>query len=426
MKHFEYRNGSLLCDGAAATDLAEEYGTPLYVYSESALRGQVQKLRTAFRELDLLICYAIKANYNLAVCDVFRDEGCGFDIVSGGELFRVKKIGGDTRKVVFAGVGKTRAEIDEALDADILMFNIESEAELRRIDQVAKEKGTVAPVALRLNPDISVDTHKYMATGAGHTKFGVGLSTATRFLGIIDELRNVRLTGLHVHVGSQIETPEPYASTLDRVTAFLETCRDAEMEVEWLDVGGGFGIDYRANQAAEPDDFARAIVPRVKKTGCRAVLEPGRFLVGNSAILLTRVQYVKQQGDKTVVICDAGMNDLIRPALYDGYHQIWPAVADSPVPGNQQALDADGENRIRVDVVGPVCETGDIFASDRVLPHVEEDDLLAIFSAGAYSFSMSSNYNSRPRACEVMITEGAPRVIRERETYEDLIVNEIT
>ncbi|MFW6158932.1 MAG: diaminopimelate decarboxylase [Planctomycetota bacterium] len=426
MEPFEYRGGTLVCDGMPAPELAEEFGTPLYVYSEAGLRTQVRRFRDAFGEVDPLICYAIKANYNLAVCEVFRDEGCGFDIVSGGELFRVRKIGGDPARVVFAGVGKSRAEIEDALDAGILLFNTESEPELRRIDQVAGEKGKIAPVSLRLNPDVDPHTHEHMTTGTRETKFGIDLATAPRFLATVSELQNVRLIGLHVHIGSQIESPEPYGSALDRLATFFETCRDADVDIEWLDVGGGFGIDYRGGETAAPADYADAIIPRVKRTGCRAILEPGRFLVGNSAILLTRVQYVKKQSGKTFVICDAGMNDLIRPALYGAYHRIWPAVADEPAPEQEEpARKAEGDGRVRVDVVGPVCETADVFACDRALPPVSAGDLLAIFSAGAYSFSMSSNYNSRPRACEVMMCSGSPRIVRQRESYEDLIVNEI-
>jgi len=424
MDHFVYQNGELLCDGVGVSDLAREHGTPLYVYSEAAVRENFQSLRDAFAEIDPLICYALKANYSLAVCRVLAEEGAGFDIVSGGELFRALKVGAEPKKIVYAGVGKTHAEVEYALRTGILLFNVESEPELERIDAVAGDLGTEARAALRLNPDVDPHAHEYATTGKKGTKFGVDLDAAARLVDVAAGLAHVRLAALHVHLGSPVNSPEPYDQALARVVPFLEDCRGRGAEIEWLDIGGGFGIEYQGGETAGPEEYARAIAPHVRRSGCRAILEPGRYLVGNAAALVTRVQYVKQSGGKRFVICDAGMNDLIRPALYGAYHRIWPVASEEPVPYGPEALEAQTDGRVRVDVVGPVCESGDFFARDRLLPPVGQDELLAVFSAGAYGSSMSSNYNSRPRACEVMITDGSPRVVRERESYEDLIASE--
>jgi len=404
--------------------VAREHGTPAYVYSEAALRENVGALRDAFAEVDPLICYAMKANDSLAVCKVLADEGCGCDIVSGGELFRALKVGVDPGKIVYAGVGKTRAEIAYGLESGILLFNVESEPEAERISAVAGELGTEARVALRVNPDVDPHTHQHRVTGKKGTKFGVDLAVAREVAGRVRSLPHVRLVGLHMHLGSPVNAPEPYDEALGRMAELLAACRADGAKIEWLDVGGGFGIEYQGGETATPAEYARAIVPHVKRSGCRAILEPGRRLVGNAAVLITQVQYVKEAGGKRFVIVDAGMNDLIRPALYDAYHRIWPVKCGKPVPHGAAALEAATDGRVRVDVVGPVCESGDFFARDRLLPPVSADELLVIFSAGAYTCSMSSNYNSRPRGCEVMISKGTSRVIRARETYEDLIAHE--
>jgi len=424
MDHFAYRGGQLLCDGVAVADLAREHGTPLFIYSEAALRENVAALRRAFAETDPLICYALKANYSLAICNVLQKEGCGFDIVSGGELFRVLKAGADPKTVVYAGVGKTRAEIQYALQTGILFFNVESRPELDRINDVAAELGVRADVVLRVNPDVDAGAHQYTTTGKKGTKFGIELAAARTLVAEIGHWGSLRLVGLHIHLGSPICTPAPYAEALERIVPFVKECREMGARMDWLDIGGGYGIEYKGGETAGPGDYAAAIVPYVEKSGCRVVLEPGRFLVGNAAVMVTRVQYVKDTDTKTFAICDAGMNDFIRPALYDAYHRIWPVRADSPVPVGEQAL-ADATNgRVKMDVVGPVCESGDFLAKDRLLPQVGQDDLLAVFSAGAYTFSMSSNYNSRLKACEVMISDGSARVIRTRQSYEDLIASE--
>jgi len=424
LQHFTHQDGQLFCDGVPVADIAEEHGTPTYIYSKAALADNFRALRDAFAEVDPLICYAIKANYSLAICKTLLAEGCGFDIVSGGELFRALKIGADPKTICFAGVGKTRSEIEYALRSGVLMFNVESAPELEHIDAVAGELGAEACVALRLNPDVDAKTHKHTTTGKKENKFGIDFAAAAELIAGAGSFAHTRIAGLHLHLGSPINTTEPYTRALERVLDFIGSCRGLGAEIEWLDIGGGYGIEYKGGETAGPADYAGAVIPYLKKSGCRVIIEPGRYIVANAAILATRVQYVKKTGTKTFVICDAGMNDLVRPVLYDSYHRIWPVRSAEPVPYGEEALNATGDGRVVVDVVGPVCETGDCFAEDRPLPPVGRDDLLAIFSAGAYGYSMSSNYNSRPRGCEVMIEESAVRIIRERESYENLISGE--
>ncbi len=424
MQHFVYQDGQLTCDGVALDQVAAEYGTPLYVYSQAALRENFEAIRDAFAEADPLICYAIKANFNLAICRVLAEQGAGFDIVSGGELFRAMTVGADPQKIVFAGVGKTRSEIEAALQADILFFNVESEPELARINEVAGRRGVTARVVLRVNPDVDAKTHKHTTTGTKGVKFGIDLDLAMNLAGRVDAFGHLRMVGVHVHLGSPINTVEPYVRGLEKVLIFIEACRSLGLAMDYLDLGGGFGIEYRGGETVKPADYAEAMLPLIRKSGCKIVLEPGRYLVGETGVLLTEVQYVKETSLKRFVICDAGMNDLVRPALYDSYHRIWPVRCAEPVPHGAEALDAEADGRLPVDVVGPVCESGDYFAKHRRLPPVEPGDRLAVFAAGAYGFSMSSNYNSRPRACEVMIDKGTCRVIRQRETHEQMIANE--
>jgi diaminopimelate decarboxylase len=424
VKHFHYQDGELLCESVPVAGIAAETGTPVYVYTESGIRDNVAELADAFAGINPLICYAIKANYSLAICKVMAEAGTGFDIVSGGELFRALKVGGDQQKIVYAGVGKTRREIEDALRADILGFNVESDQELQRILAVAEELGTEARVLLRVNPNIDAGTHQHTTTGVKTAKFGIDFDTARELAERLKGHPHGRFLGLHVHLGSPIRSPEPYAAALDRLLDLIDGLRSRGIEVEYLDVGGGYGIEYQGGETARPADYAKVIVPAIRKSGCKAILEPGRFLVGECGVLLTRVEYVKRTPEKTFVICDAGMNDLIRPAMYDAYHRIWPVKADKPLPYGQDALEDAGNGRVRVDVVGPVCETGDFFAKARLLPPVQPGDLLAIFAAGAYGFSMSSNYNSRPRACEVMVCSDSPRLVRERESYEAMIASE--
>lgn len=407
-----------MCEECSSADIAREVGTPCYVYSRRSVEDRYRAIADAFAPASPLICYSIKANGNLAILKLLRDLGAGFDIVSGGELHRALRVGADPARIVFAGVGKTEPEIRQALQAGILMFNVESEPELAAIHRVAEALGAQARVALRLNPDIDPKTHRHITTGKKETKFGIDFETARGLVARMGEWPGVRLVGYHAHIGSQVTDPRPHAASLAKLIDFARTCTPPNSAIEWVNIGGGFGIDYVPGQAPAPAAFAELLLPLLASAGraFKLIMEPGRAIVGNSGILLTRVVYVKRNADgRRFVICDAAMNDLIRPALYDAHHRIWPALSDQP-------FEADGLRP--ADIVGPVCESGDFLAKDRPLPEVAEGDLLAIFSAGAYGFSMSSNYNARPRACEVLVDGNRFRVVRQRETYEDLIRQE--
>jgi len=416
---FEYRNGVLTADGVVLSEVARQVGTPCYVYSRSAIEANYRALVEAFAPADPLVCYSVKANSNLAVLDILRGLGSGFDIVSGGELYRVRLVGAEPAKVVFAGVGKTEPEIREALQAAILMFNVESEAELAAIDHVAGSLGAKARVALRLNPDIDPKTHRHITTGKKENKFGIDLASARELVARMGRWPNVALVGYHAHIGSQVTDPEPHARSLGKLIAFATECQPPGGEIGHVNIGGGFGIDYVPGQAPSPSAFAELLLPMLQSAPrpLKLIIEPGRFIVGNAGVLLTRVVYVKRNSaGRRFVICDAAMNDLIRPALYEAHHRVWPVESEAP-------FQADGLPP--ADVVGPVCETADYLARERPLPEVSEGELLAVFSAGAYGFTMSSNYNARPRACEVLLEDGGYRVVRRRETYEDLVRHEV-
>jgi len=416
MDAFNYRGGRLACEAIAVTDLAREVGTPCYVYSRQAVESRYRELADAFAPAAPLLCYSVKANGNLAILRLLRDLGSGFDIVSGGELFRVARIGGDPARVVFAGVGKTEEEIRQALDAGILMFNAESASELEAIERVAAAAGKTARVALRLNPDVDPKTHHYITTGKRENKFGIDLGSAQGIVARIHEMIHLRLVGYHAHIGSQVTDPRPHAASLRKLIEFADACSPANSSIEYINIGGGFGIDYQPGQAASPNAFAELILPLIRGSSKKLILEPGRYIAGNSGILLTRVLHVKESGDRRFVICDAAMTDLIRPALYGADHRVWPAASDRPFVENGCSL---------ADVVGPVCESGDFLAKDRRLPAVRPGDLMAVFSTGAYGFAMSSNYNARTRAAEVLVDGNQYRVVRRRETYEDLIRQEL-
>ncbi|NQT51879.1 diaminopimelate decarboxylase [bacterium] len=416
MDAFSYRGGCLNCDDLPAAELASQVGTPCYVYSRAAIEQQYRTLTEAFAEADPLICYSVKANGNLAVLELLRGLGSGFDIVSGGELFRVRHIGADPSPVVFAGVGKTDREIREALDAGILMFNAESSSELEAINRVAADLGTTARVALRLNPDVDPQTHHYITTGKKENKFGIDFETAAGIVARITDYPHVRLVGYHGHIGSQVTDPKPHAESLGKLVEFASQCAPANSEIEYINIGGGFGIDYQPGQAVPPSAFAKLIVPVIREAGKKLILEPGRYIAGNSGILLTRVVHVKRSGGRRFIVCDAAMTDLIRPSLYDAYHAVWPVLSDAPFEENGCGP---------ADVVGPVCESGDFLAKGRHLPDVQQGDLLAVFSAGAYGFAMSSNYNARTRPAEVLVDGDTYRVVRRRENYEDLIQQEL-
>ena len=427
MHSFHYREGELYCEEVALARAAEEFGTPLYVYSAGTILDHYRRLDTALAPLDHLICYAVKANSNGAILKLLAEAGAGFDIVSGGELFRVLKAGGAAAKCTFAGVGKSREEIEYALDEGVLSFNVESEAELDRIDRIARDKRVRAPIALRVNPDVDAHTHHYVSTGRSENKFGIGLDRVAAVYEKAARLPNILIRGVQMHIGSQITAAQPFAEAIGKVAPLIGELKQ-RYAIEFFSVGGGMGIIYRRalesgsgkwwhehdGEAAafSVADYAAAIIPPLRELNLRVLLEPGRFLVGNAGVLLTRVRYLKQAAQKKFVIVDAAMNDLIRPALYQSYHEI--------VPVRESAT----TKRESVDIVGPVCESGDFFAQDRELPELAEGDLVALMSAGAYGFAMASNYNSRPFPAEVLVNGDRASLIRRRQTMEDLVREE--
>ena len=424
MHSFRYQQGKLYCESTDLALLAEQHATPLYVYSEQTILDHYRRLNSAIEPLDREICYAVKANSNLAILRILAEEGSGFDIVSGGELYRIITAGGDPAKCTFAGVGKTRDEIAYALYNNIGSFNIESEEELLAIDEVASSLDRKAPIAVRVNPDVDAKTHKYISTGKSENKFGIDLDRMEEIYEMAAGLKNLELKGLQMHIGSQITEPKPFADAIDKIVPVARHLRD-RFGIQFFSIGGGIGIVYQGslesgervwwqqpeNQAMSIEEYAGAIVPRLQSLRMRVLLEPGRFLVGNAGVLLTRVLYRKKTPNKDFIIVDVGMNDLIRPALYQGYHEL--------VPLNETG------NMIRADVVGPVCESGDFIALDREVADVKAGDLLAIMSAGAYGFSMASNYNSRPLPAEVLVHGKTHQLIRRRQNYADLVQLEI-
>jgi diaminopimelate decarboxylase len=425
---FHYRDGKLCCEDVDLARVAEEFGTPLYIYSAGTILDHYQRLDCALSELDHLICYAVKANSNRAILKLLADAGAGFDIVSGGELLRVLAPGGEASKCTFAGVGKSREEIEYALEQGVYSFNVESEAELEYIDRIASEKNLRAPVAFRVNPDVGAATHEYISTGKSENKFGIPLSRIADVYERAAKMRKIDIVGVQMHIGSQITEAAPFAEAIKKVTPLVRDLKN-KYRIKFFSIGGGMGIIYRHalesgsgkwwhKQDAEPSafsvrDYADAIVPPLRDLGLRILVEPGRFLVGNAGVLLTRVRYIKQTGQKKFAIVDAGMNDLIRPALYQSYHEI--------VPVNESA----SAKTEKIDIVGPVCESGDFLARDREMPQIHEGDLLAIMSAGAYGFVMASNYNSRPLPAEALVRGDKFSLIRKRQTPEDLVAGEI-
>ncbi len=422
MNPFPYIHGELYCEDVPVSRLATEFGTPLWIYSKAYLLHQLRQIQTAFAAVDPVLCYSVKANSNLGILKTMAEAGSSFDVVSGGELYRVKAAGADTTKVVFAGVGKTDDEIRFALESRILMFDVESEAELDAITAVAGSMNVVAPVALRLNPDIDAKTHSKTTTGKKGNKFGMDIERFQQLAAKVLHEPRLKLTGIHMHLGSPILTTDPYEAAGKKAVEVVRGLRAAGHAIDWINLGGGFGISYRQNEGLPAAAYAEVIVPAVKEAGCRLALEPGRFICGNAGILVGRVVYTKHEGGKTFIIQDAAMNDLVRPAMYDSFHRIWPVKPAVAMPEN---VEGELAGCAKQDVVGPVCESGDCFAKDRYLPKVERGDLMAIFSAGAYGTAMSSNYNSRPRGCEVLIDGGKVQVIRRRETYADLIAHEL-
>ncbi|MGZ3381109.1 MAG: diaminopimelate decarboxylase [Isosphaeraceae bacterium] len=425
MEPFQYRDRQLYCEDVPVAELAARFGTPLYVYSQSAILETLKSLRSAFADVDPLVCYSVKANSNLGILKVMAEHGSGFDVVSGGELHRVKLAGGDPERTVFAGVGKTDDEIVAGLEAGVLMFNVESEGELEAITRVAAAMNRVAPIALRVNPDVDPRTHRYTSTGKKESKFGMDIERSLRVAEAALAMSSVRMIGMHMHIGSQITTTEPYAGAVAKGVEVIGQLRRMGHPIGWYNMGGGFGIAYKKSEARSIAEFAAAILPGVKATGCRLAIEPGRVIAGNAGILVSRVLYTKQSGDKRFLIQDAAMNDLIRPALYESFHRIWPVVAAPGLPAPPDDFEAAIPGTEPWDVVGPVCESGDFLAKDRSLPQLDRGDLIAIFSAGAYGMVMASNYNTRPRAAEVLVALRQSRLVRRRETYEDLVSQEV-
>jgi diaminopimelate decarboxylase len=431
MHSFRYRDGHLYCEDVDLGRVAEEFDTPTYVYSTGTILDHYARLDAALAPLDHLICYAVKANSNRAILKLLADAGAGFDIVSGGELYRVLAAGGDSEKCTFAGVGKSREEIEYALKQGVYSFNVESEAELEHIDRVAGAKETRAPIALRVNPDVDPHTHEYISTGSHENKFGIALDRITAAYERATKMRNVEIVGVQMHIGSQITQATPFASAIKKVAPIVRELK-SKYGIKFFSIGGGMGIVYRRALESGPGkwwrdhggessafsvpDYAEAIVPPLRDLGIRILVEPGRFLVGNAGLLLTRVRYIKKSGAREFAIVDAGMNDLIRPALYQSYHEIVPVCRASA------AADAGTE---KIDVVGPVCESGDFFALDREMPELHEGDLLAIMSAGAYGFVMASNYNSRPLPAEALVRGDKFTLIRKRQTWDDLVRGEV-
>lgn len=424
MDHFHYVDGQLYCEETPVAALAEEYGTPLYVYSSAALLETLKALQTDFAEVDPLVCYSVKANSNLGVLRLMGAHGSGFDVVSSGELSRVLETGGDPQKTVFAGVGKTDDELAAGINAGVLMFNVESEAELDAIARVAAGLGKVAPIALRVNPDVDPKTHRYISTGKKESKFGMDIDRSLRLAERVKAIPSVSMIGMHMHIGSQITTVEPYAGAVAKGVELIETLRGMGHPIAWYNMGGGFGIAYRGPEAKPIAEFAKVIVPAIRKTGCKLAMEPGRVIAGNAGLLVSRVIFTKQSGEKRFLIQDAAMNDLIRPALYESFHRIWPVAVPHGFPAPPADYEAPIPGAAACDVVGPVCESGDFLAKDRALPPMERGDLLAVFSAGAYGMVMASNYNTRPRAAEVLVTGAGSKLVRRRETYDDLVAAE--
>jgi diaminopimelate decarboxylase len=409
MTPFSYTAGELLAEGVPLSRIAHEFGTPCYVYSRAALTEAWRAFDAAFSGQDHLVCYAVKANSNIAILDLFARLGSGFDVVSGGELARVRAAGGDTGKVVFSGVGKSAQEIRDALAAGILCFNVESASELLRLDRIAGELGVTAPVGLRVNPDVDAGTHPYIATGLKQDKFGVAHGEALALYRRARDLKHLHIKGIGCHIGSQVTDTAPFTAALEKIVTLADQLEREGIALSHLDIGGGLAIRYRDETPPSVAAYAQALRSVLGKRRYRLMLEPGRLLVGNAGLLLTRVEYLKQGEEKNFAVVDAAMNDLVRPSLYDAWHSVMPV--------------REGEGDRMYDVVGPICESGDFLARDRRLP-VNEGDLLALMSAGAYGMSMASNYNTRPRAAEIMVDGGTAHVIREREDFAELMARE--
>ena len=429
MDDFAFRDGALQVEGVSLSRLADRAGTPTFVYSAATLRRHVRTLTHAFAELDPLVCFSVKSSPNLGVLRTVAEAGCGMDVVSPGELQRALAVGVPASRLAYAGVGKTRQAIEEAVTLGVGCINIESAEELELVARVCADLRRAASLALRVNPDVDAGTHRHTTTGVRTTKFGVGVDRAEE---LFDRLRDhsfARLEGLHLHIGSPVLQADRYTAAIDVTLALVDRLRRRGHAIRTLDLGGGFGADYESGQSPAPADYAAAIVPRMRPLrdrGVRFLLEPGRFIAANAGVLLVRVIRVKREAGKTFVICDAGMNALLRPSHYDAFHFIWPTEPrDGHVP-SRRAADPGLPGLDRCDVVGPLCETGDYLALDRALPPLREGDLLAVFTAGAYGMSMSSRYNAQPLPAEVLVDGEQAQLVRRRETLTDLVAHEMT
>jgi diaminopimelate decarboxylase len=417
MNQFEYRNGEMFAESVPVKRIAKEVGTPAYIYSLAMLTSQYRLFDQAFAKVAHIVCFSVKANSNLALLRTFAKEGSGFDIVSGGELFRALKAGGDPNKIVFSGVGKKRDEIEYALNSGILMFNVESEDELVALNEIAGRMGKKAPISLRINPDVDPQTHPYISTGMKKAKFGIEIKKSVETYKKAAALSNIDVVGVDCHIGSQLTSVSPFVDALARVREYLDrvlvgSLQKEGAQIRYLDMGGGLGIRYNDETPPQPEEYARAIMDGLEGLDLTLILEPGRVIVGNAGILVTEIQYIKENEAKKFVIVDGGMNDLIRPALYGSYQAIRPVMESNA-------------EKIIADVVGPICESGDFFAKDREIARPQRGDLLAVMSAGAYGFTMASNYNSHPKAPEVLVDGDKYYVVRKRESFEDLIRGEV-
>jgi diaminopimelate decarboxylase len=421
MDYFDYKNGKLFAENTDVAKIAAQVGTPVYIYSKATFLDHLQKIQKAYSALDTTVCYSVKAAGNINILKILADAGSGFDIVSGGELYRALRAGGEPSKIVFAGVGKTDKEITEALNADIGYFNIESEAEMENLIRLATQQKKYPKAALRVNPDVDPKTHTYTTTGKKETKFGVDIERARKVFADYGKNKTVKLCAIHIHLGSAGKTVEPYTEAVEKAIGLINQLRSDGFTIEAVDMGGGYGADYITGTAPAAADYAAAIVPLLAGKNLKLLLEPGASIAANTAILVTQVLYLKSSGSKKFVIADAGMNDLIRPPLYGAFHFIWPTTIDKQFVPPCRDKDLRLTATEVVDVVGPICEGADFFAQDRALPPTKRGDLLAIFTAGAYGFTMSSNYNARPRPAEVLVDGDKFSIIRNRESYEDLI-----
>ena len=424
MEPFEYREGVLHCEQVRLPEIAGRFDTPTYVYSQNALINHYDRLARAFTSCRPDLCFAVKSCHNLRILRVLKDHGASFDVVSVGEVQRVMEAGGDPANITFAGVGKTDREIAMAIDFGVGCFNVESEDEIQALAAHAKRAGKPVHAALRINPDVDAATHPYTTTGKRENKFGVDVEQARGLFVQYAGSKHVRLSGIHMHIGSPVNTIEPYVEAIERALALIDDLRASRIAIDLLNLGGGWGVCYEQAEAPTPEQYAEAIVPLLEGRGLHVRLEPGRLISANAGVLLARTIYVKQGREHRFVICDAAMTDLIRPALYSAYHFIWPVEPGGDFIPPHRGSDLRLPGLLKVDVVGPVCESGDFLAKDRWLPPVKRGDLLAVFSAGAYGAVMSSQYNSRPRAAEVLVENGSVRPIRRRETYDDLVAAE--